>query len=252
MNHSTNSQEKFPGGPSPDYQPTETQHQATSASGVTTAGSNSQTQTQRNLGGAPGSTADKPSPEGVDVVPEHSVVSRQPEFPSAQSTGNTSSDPPQPAQSSDGVEGKQPPARDPQLETSSGDIAAMAADPKPIILVKSAKEDSGHLSRGPSDAARLRPENLSATPEVPASREAQRSGSVVSHRTNRSLATNGSAFANGAATMAKSPPDVDTSLLQARAASAEGELSSKDKAVINKGECASSFHTLRVAYVFKV
>lgn len=240
MNRSTNNPEKFPGGPSPDYQPTEIQHQATSASGVT-AGSNSQT--PKSLGIAPGST-NKPSPEGVDVVPEHSVVSRQPDFASAQSTGNTSSDPPQPAQYSDDVEGKQPPARGPQLETSSDATATVAADPKPIILVKSASGDSGHLSRGPSDAAHLSPENPSATPEAPASREAQRSDSIVSRRTNRSLATNGSAFANGAATMAKSPPGVDPSL-QARAASAEGELSPREKAVISKEECTSSCRTPR-------
>ncbi|KAH9178136.1 hypothetical protein EDB89DRAFT_1901729 [Lactarius sanguifluus] len=195
----------LPGGPSPDNQSTETQHQTISAPG----GSNPQT-----LGRTPGSV-DKPSQEGADVVPEHSVVSRRPDFSSAQSA------PPQPAQYSD-IEDKGSPARGSQLEPPS---AAMAADPKPIIHVKSASEDSGHdLSRGPSDAARLHPENPSSVPpEAPsagAGGDAQRSASLVSRRTN------GSAFANGAATTTNDPP----------VASAEGELKPRDKAAISKEE----------------
>ncbi|KAH9063885.1 hypothetical protein EDB87DRAFT_1600874 [Lactarius vividus] len=209
MNRSTNNS-CVPGGPSPDYQPTETQHQATSAP----EGSNTQT-----LGRTPGS-GDKPSQEGVDVVPGHSVVSRRPDFASAQST------PPQPAQCPD-IDGKRPPDH---LEPPS---AAVAADPKPILHVTSASEDSGYLSRGPSDAARLHPENPSSvSPEVPsagADGGAQRSASLVSRRTN------GSAFAKGAATATNDPPDVDPSL-QARAENAEGELKPRDKAVISKEE----------------
>ncbi|KAH8994985.1 hypothetical protein EDB92DRAFT_251924 [Lactarius akahatsu] len=204
----------LPGGPSPDYQSTETQHQTTSAPG----GSNPQTP-----GRTPGSV-DKPSQEGADVVPAHSVVSRRPDFASAQLT------PPQPAQYSD-IEGKRSPARGSQSEPPS---AAMAADPEPILHVKSASEDSGYdLSRGPSDAARLHPENPSSvSPEAPsagAGGDAQRSASLASRRTN------GSAFANGAATTTNDPPDVDPSL-QARAASAEGELKPRDKAAISKEE----------------
>ncbi|KAF8273275.1 hypothetical protein EI94DRAFT_1795347 [Lactarius quietus] len=226
MDRSMNNPDKFPGGPSPDYQLIETQNRVTSSG--ETAGSNSQRS-------APKST-DKPFPEGVDVVPEHSVVSRQRDFASAQLTGKTSSDhASQPAHYPNDMEGKQPPARGSQLETSSGGTAAVATDLKPILHVKPASEASGHLSRGPSDAARLRPENLSATPKEPASGEAQRSASFASRRTNRSLATNGSAFANGAATTTNNPSDVDPSL-QARAASAEDELSPRDKAVISKDE----------------
>ncbi|KAH9003018.1 hypothetical protein EDB86DRAFT_2799375 [Lactarius hatsudake] len=111
----------------------------------------------------------------------------------------------------------------------------MAADPEPILHVKSASEDSGHhdLSRGPSDAARLHPENPSSvSPEVPsagAGGDAQRTASLVSRRTA------GSAFANGAATTTNDPPVVDPGL-QARAASAEGELKPRDKAAISKEE----------------
>src|SRR6266702_315158 len=237
MNRSTNTsfQEYFPGEPSPDYQSTETQHQATSASG----GPNSQTP-----GRTPGNTGDKPSQAGVDVVPEHSVVSRRPDFASAQSIGNTSSDtPPQPAQYSD-IEGKRPPARGSPLEPSSGAATAarsVAADPKPILHVKSASEDSGYLSRGPSDTARP-PEN--PAPSAPAGGgDALRTASFATRRTNRSLATNGSAFANGAATTKNGPPDVDPSL-QARAASAEDELKPRDKAVISKEESTSSSRVL--------
>jgi hypothetical protein len=231
-----NNQEEVPGGPSPDY-PIETQHQVVTSASGETAGSNS----SRSLGKAPGNT-DRSSPEGVDVVPEHSVVERRQNVASAQSTGNTLSDPSQLAQDSDDLEGKRSPAPGSQLETSGGATAAVGADPKPILLVQSANEDSGHLSRGPSDAARSHPENLSATHEAPAGEGAQRSASLVSRRTNRSLATDGSAFANGAATTKKKLPDVDPSL-QARAASAEGELSPRDKAVISKEESASSFCT---------
>ncbi|KAI9439931.1 hypothetical protein H4582DRAFT_1561555 [Lactarius indigo] len=224
MNRSTNNscQETFPGGPSPDYQTTEIQHQATLASG----GSNSQT-----LGRTPGNT-NRPPPEGVDVVPGHSVVSRQPDFPSVQSTGNTlSGPPPQPAQYSD-IEDKRSPVRGSQLEPSS---ASVATDSKPILHVKSTSEDSGYLSRGPSDAVQPRPENpSSASPQAPvalatAGGDAQRSASLVSRRTN------GSAFANGAAATTTNPPDVDPSL-QKRAASAEDELKPRDKAVISKEE----------------
>jgi hypothetical protein len=232
-----NNQEKLPGGPSPDYQSTETQHQATSASGET-AGSNS----RRSPGSAPENT-DKLSPEVVDVVPEHSVVTRQPDFAIAQSTRNTSSDrASQTAQHSDDVDRKQSLARGSQLENSSGATAAVAAaGSKPILRVNPASEVSGDLSRGPSDAGRLRPEISSATHEAPAGGEAQRSVSLASRRTNRSLATNGSAFAYGAATTTNNAPDVDpTRSLQARAASAEGELSPRDKAVISKEESTSS------------
>ena len=204
----------------------------TSASGET-AGSNP----SRSPGKAPENT-DQSSPEGVDVVPKHSVVSRRPDVAIAQSTGNTFSDQSQLAQDSDDLEGKRSPAPGSQLETSGGATAAVGADLKPILLVQSASEDPGHLSRGPSDAARSHPENLSATHEAPAGEGVQRSASLVS----RGLATNGSAFVNGAATTTKKLSDVDLSL-QARAASAEGELSPRDKAVISKEECASSFCT---------
>jgi hypothetical protein len=237
MYPSMNNQDKLPGGPSPDYQSTETQHQATSASGET-AGSNS----RRSLGRATENT-DRPSPEGIDVVPQHSVVTRQPDFAIAQSTGNTSSDrASQTAHQSDDIDRKQSLARGSQLENSSGATAAVAAaDPKPIIRVKPASEHSGDLSRGPSDASRLRPEYSFATPKALASGEVQRSASLASRRTGHSLATNGSAFANGAATTASNAPDVDpTRSLQARAASAEGELSPRDKAVISKEESTSS------------
>ena len=237
MNRSMNSQDKLPGGPAPDYQSTETQHQTTSVSGDN-AGSNS----RRSPGRAPENT-DKSSPDGVDVVPEHSVVTRQPDFAIAQSTRKTSSDRvSQTAQHSDDIDKKQPLARGSQLENSSGITAAVAtADPKPILRVMLASEDSGNLSRGPSDASRLRPEISSATPEAPVSGEPQRSASLASRRTGQSLATNGSAFANGAATTTNNAPDVDPTLsLQARAASAEGELSRRDKAVISKEESTSS------------
>ena len=223
MNRST-IQETFPGGPAPDYESTETQHKATSAA----IESNSQT-----LSGAPGMT-EKPSQQGVDVVPAHSVVSRQPDFAIAQSTGNTSSDPaPQPALYSD-IE----PIPSSRLEPSSS--ATAAADPKP-----SAGEDSGNFPRGPSDAAQLPPENPSFSPEAPAGGDAQRSASLASHRTNRSLPTNGNAFADGAATTTNDPPDVDPGL-QARAASAEGELRPRDKAVIRKEESTSLYRTSKV------
>ena len=233
-----NSQDKLPGGPAPDYQSTETQHQTTSVSGDN-AGSNS----RRSPGRAPENT-DKSSPEGVDVVPEHSVVTRQPDFAIAQSTRKTSSDrASQTAQHSDDIDKKQSLARGSQLENSSGITAAVAtADPKPILRVMLASEDSGNLSRGPSDTSRLRPEISSATPEALVSGEPQRSASLASRRTGQSLATNGSAFANGAATTTNNAPDVDPTLsLQARAASAEGELSPRDKAVISKEESTSSF-----------
>lgn len=227
MNHNS-SQQALPGGPSPDY--TETQHQATSASASgEAAASNPQT-----LGTPPGTT-DRQSREGVGVIPGHSVVSRRPDFASAQSTGNTLSDAPlapQPAQYSDTTEGKRLPARGSQLESSSAATAAAAADLKPILRVESPGEDSGYLSHGPSNAAQLRPENL----EVPSGADAQRSVSLASRRTNRSLGTNGTAFANGAATTtANDLPDVDPSL-RARAASAEDELRPRDKAVISKEE----------------
>jgi hypothetical protein len=212
MNRST-IQETFPGGPSPDYESTETQHKATSGTAIV---SNSQ---------KPQGMTEKPSQQGVDVVPGHSVVSRQPDIASAQSTRNTSSDPsPQPALYSD---------IQPIHNSSSG--ATAAADPKP------ASEDSP--SRGPQDTAQLSPENTSpenatSSPEAPAGGNPQRFASLASRRTNRSLATNGSAFANGAATAMNDPPDVDPGL-QARAASAEGELRPRDKAEIRKEESTS-------------
>lgn len=237
MDGSMNNQEELPGGPSPDHQSTETQHQATSVSGE-----NARSNSRRSPGRAP-ETTDKSSPEGVDVVPEHSVVTRQPDFAIAQSARNTSSDrASQTAQYSDDIDKKQSLARGSQLENSSGITAAVAAaDPKPIIRVMLASEDSGGLSRGPSDASRLRPEISSATPEATVSGEPQRSASLASRRTGHSLATNGSAFANGAATTTNNAPDVDPTLsLQARAASAEDGLSPRDKAVINKEESTSS------------
>lgn len=229
MNRSTNNslQDTIPGGPSPDYESTETQHKTTSASGAL-AGPDPQT-----LSGARGTT-DKPSQEGADVVPVYSVVSRGRNFSAApQSTGNTSSNPgPQPAQHSD-IEGNRPPVPGPRLEPSSGATVAAseAADPKPIPSgVKSPSEgDSGvHLlSRGPSDAVPLRPEDLPPSLEAaPAGRDPQRSVSLVSHRTNGSLA------ANGAATATNDPPDVDPGS-QVRAVSAA------DEAVISKEESTS-------------
>ena len=257
MNRSTNYsvQETLPGGPSPDYESTEApQNKATSASGEVT-GPNSQT-----LGGAPGIT-DKSSQEGVDVLPGHSVVSRQtdfasaqltgktssdpapqegvdvpsghsvvsrrPDLPSAQSPGNSSSDPPQPALYSD-IEGRSPPVRG-FPEPSYGATAAVAVDPKSVL-----SEDSGYLSRGPSDAAPLHPENPPPSPEVPAGGDdARRSVSLASRHTDRNLAVDGSTFANGGAT---TTPDVDPTSLQARAENAEDELRPRDKAVISREE----------------
>jgi hypothetical protein len=64
--------------------------------------------------------------------------------------------------------------------------------------------------------------------------EARRSASVKSRRADRSIAVNVMS-SNSAATAANEAPDVDPSL-RSRAASAEKELESRDKAAINKEE----------------
>jgi hypothetical protein len=94
---------------------------------------------------------------------------------------------------------------------------------------------ASHSSRRLSDAHLENASIAAAASEVA---DEGRSASVASRRANRSKTmgnASGSAFANGAATAANEPPDVDQSLY-ARAASAEDELRPREQAAIRKEE----------------
>jgi hypothetical protein len=202
---STLSNEIIPGGPSPDssFSPHDTRHQAVASAPA--ADADVHPQTSRTSGNVEGSTEGELE---VGVVrslqpSRHVVTARTPT-----------------------------PPRTSLSELFPATTAAL--DPKPI-LKKVSEGSTSHSRRRLSDA---HPENAPTATAASEGANARRSASVASRRTNRSATVtnaSGSAFANGAATAANEPPDLDPSL-HARAASAEDDLKPREKAVIRKEE----------------
>jgi hypothetical protein len=118
------------------------------------------------------------------------------------------------------------------LRTSNSELSPVITM-APISNAMPKKANEGSANHHDS---RRRPSDATFTATAREGAELGPSASVASRRTNRSAAVsnvNGSAFANGAATAANQPPDVDPSL-HVRAASAEDELKPREKAAIKK------------------
>ena len=121
------------------------------------------------------------------------------------------------------------------LRTSHSELSPVITTAPNPMPNKANESSENHSHRRPSDA----------TPAAAVREGADLgpSASVASRRTNRSAAVSnvsGSAFANGAATAANEPPDVDPSL-HVRAASAEEELKPREKAAIKKEDSVFFF-----------